>query len=160
MTGEQNRELGAFDRWDFESWKPDVIIVNLGSNDGFALDRDPWINPEDGTSWQQVTNPYGGVEKTSAERFENGVISFLKKLRRRNPDAYLLWAYGMCDHTMRPYLEKAVSAYVEETKDERAGFQILPATNDLWIGSDNHPGVKTHQLAAEVLTERLRTILG
>lgn len=159
LTGERNRELGALEENDFSAWKPDVIVINLGSNDGFALDREAWVDPDSGAVHRQITNAYGGVEEESALRFEESVLAFLKKLRRLNPEAYLLWAYGMCDHTMRPYLEKAVAVYREKTGDKRADFQILPATNELWVGSDNHPGKKTHLLAAEVLTERIRKIL-
>ncbi len=159
VTGEMNQKLGAFEANDFAAWQPDAVVINLGSNDGFALDREAWVDPETGIAHRQTTNPYGGVEEQSALRFEQAVVSFLKKLRSLNPQAYLLWAYGMCDHTMRPYLEKAVARYKEETGDARVDFQILPATISLWQGSNNHPGIKEHQLAAEVLVEKLRSVL-
>ena len=159
LTGEKNQQLGAFEDNDFESWQPDVVVVNLGSNDGFALDREAWTNPEDGKEYQQVTNIYGGVEEKSAIRFEQAVIDFLKKLRLRNPQAYLLWAYGMCDHTMRPYLGKAVEKYKTETGDERVAFQPLPTTTELWVGSSRHPGVITHGFAADVLIDKLKAVL-
>lgn len=158
VTGEGNKKLGAFETNDFEGWKPDVVVVNLGSNDGFALDREAWVD-ENGVSHRQITNPYGGVEEASALRFEKSVVEFLKKLRRLNPDAYLIWAYGMCDHTMRPYLAKAVANYKAETGDKKADFQILPATIIQWQGSNNHPGIKEHQLTAEVLIDRVKKIL-
>lgn len=159
VTGEANRELGALEEHDFSAWQPDVVIVNLGSNDGFALDREAWTDPETGIAYRQITNPYGGVEQESALRFENGVIDFLKKLRRLNPQAYIIWAYGMCDHTMMPYLQKAVEQYKAEAQDERAAFQPLPATTDRWIGSSYHPGTITHGYAAEVLIDKLQSIL-
>lgn len=159
VTGEKNRAMGAFDENDFESWKPDVVIVNLGSNDGFAVDQEGWKDPETGTVYRQISNGYGGVEKESALRFESAVTAFLKRLRRLNPQAYLLWIYGMCDHTMKPYLEKAVMDYRKETEDSRGGFQVLPSMNELWVGSDGHPGILSHQMVAEVLADRLAEIL-
>ena len=101
----------------------------------------------------------GGLEEDCALRFEASVKDFLKKLRRLNPGAYLLWVYGMCEHKMAPYLETAVREYREESGDERTYFLLLPATNPLWVGSDNHPGKKEHALAAEVLIERAERIL-
>lgn len=159
LKGDRNEQLGAFAPHDFNSWQPDVVIINLGSNDGFALDVEPWIDPESGKVYKQRKNPYGGVEKESALRFETAVISFLKKLRALNPQASLLWAYGMCDHTMMPYLQKAVAMYKEETNDTRVDFQPLPATTERWVGSSNHPGVITHGYAADVLIDKIREIL-
>lgn len=159
VTGEHNEKLGALELNDFAKWQPDVVVINLGSNDGFALDREGWLNTEDGQMYRQVTNPYGGVEKQSALRFEQAVINFLKKLRELNPDAYLLWAYGMCDHTMAPYLDNAVRQYLTETGDSKTSFQILPSTTQLWVGSSNHPGVITHDIAARVLIDRLEGIV-
>lgn len=160
LAGEKNGKLGAYEKNDFDAWKPDVVVINLGSNDGFALDREGWVNPEDGREYRQVTNEYGGVEERSAVRFEEAVADFLKTLRVLNPDAYLLWAYGMCDHMMRPYLERAIKLYRERTGDSRADFQVLPATTSLWVGSSNHPGAITHCLAAEVLIDRINAISG
>lgn len=159
VPGEQNRRLGAFEKNDFNVWQPDVVVVNLGSNDGFALEQPAWKDPENQTLHKQLENSYGGVEKESAIRFEKSVIAFLKNLRRLNPSAYLLWAYGMCDHRMAPYLEKAVKIYKEESGDEKAAFQILPITVPMWIGCNNHPGRKDHGLVAQVLIHTLESVL-
>ena len=160
LTGAENEKLGAFAENDFSKWQPDVVIINLGSNDGFALDREAWVNPEDGRAYRQITNPYGGVEEESALRFESAVVDFLKKVRKYNPNAYILWAYGMCDHTMWPYLTKAVARYCAETGDARAEFQLLPTTTMKWAGSSGHPGVRPHAYAAEILIEKLEQVLG
>ena len=39
LTGDHNRELGAVERNDFTAWQPDLVVVNLGSNDGFEIGR-------------------------------------------------------------------------------------------------------------------------
>lgn len=159
LTGERNERLGAFAQHDFQRWQPDVVIINLGSNDGFALVMEAWVDEVSGEVYQQLQNEYGGVEEKSALRFEAAVIAFLKKLRTLNPQAYLLWAYGMCEHTMLPYLQKAVTQYKAETGDTRADFQQLPVTTDRWVGSSNHPGVITHGYAADVLIDKISKIL-
>lgn len=159
VLGETNKQLGAFEQNDFDNWQPDVIVVNLGSNDGFAMDKPGWTNPEDGTVHRQLENPYGGVEKNSAIRFERAVVDFLKKLRRWNPQAYILWVYGMCEHRMAPYINKAVQRYAEEEKDGRVSFQILPMSVFMWMGCNGHPGKKEHELTAHVIVQRLEEIL-
>lgn len=159
VLGERNRKLGAFEDNDFEGWRPDVIIVNLGSNDGFALNMPEWVEPSNGTVYKQAANPYGGVEKESALRFEESVISFLKKLRKYNESSYILWTYGMCDHRMAPYLETAVTRYKKEMKDERVDFQILPMTVPMWIGCNGHPGEKDHQLTAQVIINKISSAI-
>lgn len=97
------------------------------------------------------------MEEESAIRFEESVISFLKKLRRYNEKAYILWAYGMCGHRMAPYLDHAVLKYKEETKDRRVDLQILPMAVPMWIGCNGHPGEKDHHLTAQVLIHRLES---
>lgn len=155
LTGEKNRRLGAFSENDFNLWRPDVIIINLGSNDGFAIAHPAWLNPEDGLTHKMALTHLGELEASCAFQFEAAVKTFLAKLRRLNPDSYLLWAYGMCEHRMAPYLEQAIEDYQKETGDKKADFLLLPATNPLWIGSDNHPGKKEHALAAEVLIHKI-----
>ena len=159
VRGSENEALGAFERNDFESWQPDVVIVNLGSNDGFALDREAWIDPEGGSSHRMYTDESGAVARECALVFEASVVDFLEKLRKHNPDSWLIWAYGMCDHRMRVYIEKAVNDYKLAGKDEKVSFLALPATTDQWVGSAGHPGVRTHKLASEVLIEHLKRIL-
>lgn len=63
ISGENNRRMGAFEVNDFNEWMPDVVVVNLGSNDGFALESPEWVDPEDKTVHKQLTNAYGGVEE-------------------------------------------------------------------------------------------------
>ena len=159
VQGERNEKLGAFEKNDFEKWKPDVIIVNLGTNDGFALNQPAWVDPNDGSIHKQQKNSYGGVSEQSARCVENAAKSFLKKLRALNPESYILWVYGMCEHVMAPYLEYAVEEYIKESKDQRASFQILPMTVPFWTGCNNHPGRKDHELAAQVIIHKLETIL-
>lgn len=95
------------------------------------------------------------MERQSALHFQEAVCAFLRKLRVLNSQAYLLWAYGMCGHTMVPCLENAIVRYREETGDEKAKFLLLPTTAGLWVGSSNHPGAIAHEHAAAVLIREI-----
>ncbi len=38
--------------WDFASWQPELVVVNLGTNDACAMGSPAWTDPETGTEWK------------------------------------------------------------------------------------------------------------
>ena len=134
LNGERNKELGAFEKWDFQKFQPDVIVVNLGTNDG------------SGTK--------------DMEKVGNAVEDFLKKLRNCNPGSYILWCYGMLGNGILPTLEKAIQNYKTKSGDERVEFVELPDTLEGEFGSRQHPGHPSHEKTAKVLVEKIREIAG
>lgn len=136
LTGEHNRELGAYAEYDFTKWQPDVVVVNLGTNDASALSRAELSFSEDD--------------------FEEAAVGFLKKLRRCNPKAQIVWAYGMLGYEMNAPICRAIDTYRIGTGDEKVHFLGLPAATQKTIGSREHPGRENHKIAAEVLAEYLR----
>ena len=156
LNGSRNIGFGAQEHNDFSAWKPDAVVINLGSNDGFALGNPAWINPVDKKAWKQCITEDGHMDQASTERFETAVISFLGQVRKNNPGAWIIWAYGMIDHIMEPYLEEAIRIYKEQSNDRNVEWLCLPAGKEEWLGSNNHPGSRTHSLAACVLTKELK----
>ena len=134
LNGERNKELGAFEKWDFQKFQPDVIVVNLGTNDG------------SGTK--------------DMEKVGKAVEDFLKKLRDYNPEGYILWCYGMLGIGIQPTLENAIQNYKVKSGDERVKFVKLPDTLEGEFGSRQHPGQKSHEKTAKVLVEEIRAIVG
>ena len=134
LNGERNKELGAFEKWDFQKFQPDVIVVNLGTNDG------------SGTK--------------DMEKVGKAVEDFLKKLRDYNPESYILWCYGMLGNGIQPTLENAIQNYKTKSGDERVEFVELPDTLEGEYGSRQHPGQKSHEKTAKVLVEKIRAIVG
>ena len=134
LNGERNKELGAFEKWDFQKFQPDVIVVNLGTNDG------------SGTK--------------DMEKVGKAVEDFLKKLRDYNPESYILWCYGMLGNGIQPTLENAIQNYKVKSGDERVKFVKLPDTLEGEFGSRQHPGQKSHEKTAKVLVEEIRAIVG
>lgn len=141
VSGKYNRELGASDDNDFLSWKPDVIVINLGTNDGGAF------------------TSKGGPSTEDIELFIASAVDLLAKLRNHNPDAYLLWAYGMLGKVMEKAIGQAIEQYQKVTKDQRVGYVDLPDMDADSIGARNHPGTLAHERAAEALTLRIKEIL-
>lgn len=160
LHGAMNESLGTQRLWDFTEWQPDIIVVNLGSNDGFAFDYPQWVNPETQEVIHQYKNADGSYAKECTDKISEAVHRFLINLRHNNPNAYLLWAYGMIDHSMRPYIEEGILQYKKCEKDEKASFLALPYLQKGWLGSNNHPGIISHRAAKECLVDKIREIRG
>lgn len=159
LDNEVSREFGAAEENDFEAWQPNVVVVNLGTNDMFAFTSPAWTDPETGIVYKQRLDADGKHNKEDAAKFADAVYSFIEKIRKCNPNAYILWVYGMIGREMLPYIESAVYRYIAETKDEKVGIQLLPDLKEEWEGANNHPGIPSHTAAAQTLTERLKEIL-
>ncbi|WP_217506478.1 SGNH/GDSL hydrolase family protein [Paenibacillus xylanilyticus] len=159
LTGEKNQALGAGDRHDFESWQPDVVVINLGSNDGGAFHTPEWKDPVTGEVYKQRLNEDGGYHEEDLTAFEYAVDSFLVKLRKSNPKAHLVWAYGMLGFPMMPAIYRAVDCYTKRTGDRTVSVIQLPDTTEETIGARTHPGELSHRRAAETLVGYLQGIL-
>lgn len=158
--GLENEKLGAFEPYDFTSRKIDALIVNLGTNDASAFDQPMWHDPVTGESFQQRKNEDGTYNPDDLLRFKNAVIDFLKMLRRNNPQAHIIWCYGMLGYSLSLAINDAVNQYITQTDDFNVIFLQLPNTTDETVGCRAHPGQKSHARAARVLIEYLRDYLG
>lgn len=160
LKGERNLAYGAGEDYDFSQWQPDAVIVNLGTNDMSAFEQPRWQDERTGQTFKQHKNADGSLAEEDAERFEQAVIGFLGKLRTYNPKAHLVWTYGMLGSPLLKLIEHAVSTYCAQTGDRNAAFVLLPDTTPETAGSREHPGKKSHEAAAQVLTNYLKAYLG
>jgi lysophospholipase L1-like esterase len=125
------------DGWGFE-WQPDVVVVNLGTND-FSTEGDP-----------------------TQELFVGTYTDFAAAIRARNPEAFILLVspslFGAEATMVDGYLAQVV-ANRNAAADDRIAWANI---NVEWIGSgcDGHPTVATHEGMAARLVEELGTHLG
>jgi hypothetical protein len=135
----------ASSTWDFSRWTPDVVVINLATND-FGKK-----NPEE-----------AGWTKAYEE--------FIARLRTHYPNAEIYCAIGtmMSDWqaykpltTVRGYLKKVVAARAAagDTKVHIIDFGVQDMAKN-GIGADWHPSKKTHELMAQKLTATLQKDLG
>lgn len=141
LTGDNNADLGAHLPYDFDSWQPDAVIVNLGTNDGSAC-----------------RNADGTYDEEAVQEFERLAERFLNKLRQHNPRAHIVWAYGMLGTPMLPAINRAVDAYVGNTGDNQVSVLELPNTTDETVGARTHPGKPAHERAAVTLASCLKKL--
>lgn len=159
LHGEHNRALGAFGPYDFAHWQPDAVVINLGTNDSNAFRHEAWTDPETGGTYQLKPGPDGGYDPEDTGKFQLAVAAFLETLRRRNPHAYLVWAYGMLDTPLWGPLAAAVNGYASGNGDERIKAVRLPCVTKNGYGANGHPGRPCHKAAAETLTKTLSELL-
>lgn len=129
-----------YKEWDFS--KPnDVVVINLGTNDG----------------------SYCGKDTAKMTSYRTEYTKFLEKVRKYNPDAYIICTLGTMGVTeLYPYLEGAVEDYIKAMGDEKITCyqsSVQDMNND-GLGSDWHPSPVTQQKSAAVLTDKICQVLG
>lgn len=160
VKGDTIKALGGYEDNDFEAWQPDVIVVNLGTNDEVAFHNPMWKDEATGMTHKQRLNEDGTFNEEDLKNFENAVTNFLKKLRKYNHKAHIIWAYGMIEGNMMPAIKRAVEAYKKETRDENVSVLLLPKITEETIGARMHPGILAHKKATRVLADYIKPILG
>ncbi|WP_206109976.1 SGNH/GDSL hydrolase family protein [Paenibacillus albicereus] len=160
LGGERNEALGARETHDFGSWQPDAVVVNLGTNDGGAFRSPEWICRETGDRFKQRLADDGSFHADDLGAFEAAAERFLGRVRACNPQAWIVWAYGMLGLEMMPSICRAVDAHAKRTGDRRVAVFQLPAMTARTQGARQHPGTEAHRQAAEALAEHLRGLLG
>lgn len=125
-------------KWDFESFVPDIIVINLGTND----------------------NSYVKGDAEKANAYKEEYIEFLKDIRKHNPDAQIVCTLGAMGADLYPTIEKVVSEYSAETGDKNVfSFKLGKIRADEeGYAADWHPTEKTHERCANEMAQFLATI--
>ena len=159
VCGLQKNAPGAAQPYDFAAWPADAVIVNLGTNDDSAFHNPAWHDPATGEAFRQRSLPDGSYAPADAERLVQAVYDFLALIRRNNPNAALVWCYGMLGGGLTPLLQRGVDRYKQTSGDDRAYLLTLPAASGESFGARQHPGVLCHRAAAGTLTAFLKEVL-
>lgn len=158
LWGEKQRQCGCDNTHDFSKWQPDVVVLNLGTNDSSAFRQPEWKG-ENGETFNLRLNEDGSFNEEDKQFWIDAADRALRILRNNNPKAHIVWAYGMLGHEFAPVIEAAINQFKEQTGDENISFVLLPDTTDETIGSRCHPGRKSHEAATAVLTEHIRSVV-
>lgn len=125
--------------WDFAGFVPDVVVINLGTNDDSYTKNDP--------------------EKVQA--YTDGYVAFLGTVREHNPEAYILCTLGIMGDNLYPAVEEAVSVYSEQSGDSKVSAMRFDVQNPAdGYAADWHPTEATHEKAAQKLADEIKNILG
>lgn len=125
--------------WDFSRFKPDIIVINLGTND----------------------NSYVKGDKDKRAEFEQAYMDFIGQVRENNPDADIFCVLGIMGAELFNDVGEAALFYSEENSDDKVHFLQLPTQDGtLGFAADWHPTEATHQVAAEYLAGEIKNTLG
>ncbi|SDF59265.1 MULTISPECIES: SGNH/GDSL hydrolase family protein [unclassified Duganella] len=128
--------------WNFKSWTPDVVVINLFQNDRWLIDREKRLSPM----------------PTDAQRIQ-AYRTFVQKIRVLYPNAYIVCALGSMDAVQEGsrwpgYVRTAVDE-MQQLGDQRIDTIVFP-----WNGFGGHPRVQQHQANAALLTAFIRQKMG
>lgn len=122
--------------WDFTLWIPDVVVLNLGTNDsGYEVPKDEFI----GT-----------------------YVKFITLIRSHYPNAHIVMSLGPFQQApLKDYLYTAVEILQAEG-DERIHYLLFDKVDvdRDGMGETGHPNTITHARMAEQLTNEIKLIIG
>eukprot|EP00026_Physarum_polycephalum_P006931 Phypoly_transcript_06984.p1 GENE.Phypoly_transcript_06984~~Phypoly_transcript_06984.p1 ORF type:complete len:260 (+),score=33.84 Phypoly_transcript_06984:783-1562(+) len=130
-----NKTLGSADSpiWDFSSWVPHIIFINLGTND-FS----------------------GGVLPTSTQ-FINGYIDFVNHLHSLyKPTPKFFFACGVMINTYCPYIKNVSAVFPGSTVVDLFAEKV----NSTVKGCDNHPSIYTDLYMAQAQASVISDVMG
>lgn len=121
--------------WDFSEFVPDIIVINLGTND----------------------NSYTKNFDDRKEEYVVGYVEFLKQVRGKNPNAVICGVLGVMGQELYPQIEDAFARYSEETGDKNvATFKLdVQDAGKNGYAVDYHPTEPSHEHASDQMVEFL-----
>ena len=127
------------ERWDFSRFTPDVVCINLGTND-------------------LSTNNY------DVKLLKKGYEKFLQMVRRNNPQAKIVFLCGSMLQgkeleIARKTLDEIVENAHKQGDKQVYRFDFSPHNGSLKYGADWHPSLWQHRKMAAELTAYLRELM-
>lgn len=119
--------------WDHSRFPPQLIVVNLGTND------------------KDFTR--GIPERTAA--FENCYREFIAHIREKDPQAHIICALGAMGRELLPQVENAVKT-LADGRITPLGFDVQREEDG--IGSERHPNAVTHRKMADRLIAEIKRL--
>lgn len=125
-------------KWDFGSYVPDLIVINLGTND----------------------ESYCKEDAAKQKVYSDAYVEFLKTVRSFNPNAEMLCVLGIMGQGLCKAVKAACEKYTAETGDVRVHCADLSDKRDtLGFGADYHPSPDAHTFASEEAVKAIKAVL-
>ena len=130
----------GFSAWDFGRFRPDAIVINLGTNDSYRIKA-------------------AKDKQAEIAHFELRYAAFLQTIRQRNGAAPVICCtLGPMDYFLYDNIVSAVRTYQSRTGDERIFCYKFGGIYPLkeGFGAGDHPSIITHRRMGEELSWQLR----
>ncbi len=123
--------------WNFNSYSPDFVVINLGTNDA----------------------SYTKKKADRVQEYVDDYVKFLKVVRQKNPNAQIICCLGMMGDELYSGVSKAVSTYSSESGDKRiSALRLDPQLMNDTICADWHPSETTHTKASKKLVDKINSL--
>lgn len=127
------------EKWDFSRFQPQIVCINLGTNDTSTSGADPSL-------------------------LKKGYYNLVKQVRKNNPNAKIVLLCGsMMTGDQLKQAKNAMNAAAKDLRDEGEKelyqFDFTPHDGKLKYGADYHPSYWQHQKMAGELTSYLRELM-
>lgn len=121
--------------WNFSSYVPQVIVLNLGTNDHSWTKEIP-----------ERISAYGDI-----------YFDFLKYIRSKNPEAFIFCTYGVMGDILAKVQSEQVERFRNEIDDNIRYIKLDVQDEADGIGADWHPSETTHEKMSEILSQQINT---
>ncbi len=139
---EEQQGTNSYTEWDFTGNKPDIIVLNLGTNDISLIE-------------------FNGELEAGIQRFEEDYEQFLRLLREKNgAEPFIICALGSMDYYLYDNIEKVVQRFSKEKDDHRIScFKYGRIRLTEGFGACAHPSLPTHLRMGEELAAYIKALL-
>lgn len=126
--------------WDFDRFHNDYVVLNLGTNDAFAL-------------------LFSGTQNGDAF-FEQGYVAFLKEIRRCNGEqTHIICSLGSMNYYLWHNIVRAVERYQTQTGDQYISYFKFNLMHPMdGYGAAGHPAMATHEKMAKELADYIQNL--
>lgn len=128
-----------WEKWNFHNFVPDLIILYLGTNDASYTREIPARNQEFCSAYQEL----------------------LLEVHTKHPNAKILCILGTMDQRLCPVVEQAVKQFTDTHPEAEVSYlELPPQLEEDGLGTFWHPTPATHQKIADLVTERVKKMMG
>ena len=127
--------------WDFENHIPDIIVLNLGTNDATVIDLN-------------------GDTQAGIAKFEKDYYAFLQMLRQYNGNTpHIICALGSLDYFLYDSIQNVAKQFQKDYQDNKIScFKYGRVRVNDGLGACRHPYVTTQIRMGEELAAYIKTL--
>lgn len=142
LVEETYGKKNSFEEWNFNQFKPDIIVMNLGTNDATIIDFNYEINR--------------GIQK-----FEEDYYQFLKMLRDKNgKEPWIICALGSMDYYLYDHIAKVVEAFSKDNNDQKIKYFKYGRIRVMdGYGACGHPNMITQERMGNEIADYIEELL-
>ena len=143
-----------------KTFTPDLIVVNIGTNDRNYLIGSSAVNADTVNDPNGLLGDYTTYKDYNRAKFKEKFEDFMQEVRSLYPDAHVILSYGLMTHfsDVINFYEEVVREYKAKYTSEKAltTYNYNLAATKL---TDGHPDKYAHAIAGEELATHISTLM-